>query len=267
MQRIVDEAPGQAADGIDRLSPSREPGEKPIGYQCWTHLLFVHWRASAAELRGLVPPELTIDTFQGHAWVGLVPFAMSGVRPWWSPPVPGVSRFLETNLRTYVHLEGKHPGVWFFSLDASKSLGVCVGRWKWGLTYYRAEMSLEVRGKTVRYTSQRLWPGKAGVSATIEAKTGDLIGGEDSSRIAGCAAAGTLEHFLAERYVLYSRKPGGRICRGHVHHRPYSLREARLIKCDESLREAVGVAPRGKPEHVLACDGVSVKIYPLHRVE
>jgi hypothetical protein len=48
----------------------------------------VHWRVPAAALRPLVPAPLAIDTFDGDAFVGIVPFTMRGVRPRWSPAVP-----------------------------------------------------------------------------------------------------------------------------------------------------------------------------------
>src|SRR5437764_197484 len=84
---------------IDRIAPTRRPPGRAIGYQIWTNLLFVHWRIPAEIMRPLMPPELSLDTWEGDAWVGLVPFDMSGVRPWWFPALPGVSRFHETNVR------------------------------------------------------------------------------------------------------------------------------------------------------------------------
>ncbi|HSG72953.1 MAG TPA: DUF2071 domain-containing protein, partial [Planctomycetaceae bacterium] len=125
---------------IDRISPIIRPDEKLIGYHTWLDLLFLHWRVPADEIQALLPPELTVDTFEGDAWVGLVPFKMRKIRPWWSPPVPGISNFYETNVRTYVHHRGKDPGVWFFSLDASSSLAVSVARWRWNLNYFKATM-------------------------------------------------------------------------------------------------------------------------------
>src|SRR5262245_7056955 len=108
----------------DRIAATTRPTERPIGYHRWTNLLFLHWPIDVASLTHLIPSRLSVDTFDGTAWVGLVPFQLCGVRPWWSPPVPGVSSFIETNVRTYVHLDGCAPGVWFFSLDASSSLAV-----------------------------------------------------------------------------------------------------------------------------------------------
>ena len=113
-----------AHEDVDRLSPTRRPNGRAAGYQHWRELLFLHWRISPAEIAALVPESLSIDTCEGSAWVGLVLFRMTGVRPWWSPSIPGVSAFPETNVRTYVHRHGRDPGVWFLSLDAASSLGV-----------------------------------------------------------------------------------------------------------------------------------------------
>src|SRR5262245_3028722 len=126
----------------ERLAPRRPPGGSPIGYHRWHDLLFVHWRLPASALRPVVPAGLDIDTWEGDAWLGVVAFTMTGVRPWWSPAVPGLSAFHETNLRTYVHVGGRAPGVYFISLDAAHSLAVRVARWRWNLPYYRARMTI-----------------------------------------------------------------------------------------------------------------------------
>ena len=113
---------------IDRLSPRKRPDENAIGYQKWRNLLFLHWSFPATVIQDLLPEGREVDTYQARAWIGIVLFDMKGVRPWWSPAMPGISSLLETNVRTYVHKDGEKPGVWFFSLDASKSLAVRLGR-------------------------------------------------------------------------------------------------------------------------------------------
>jgi uncharacterized protein DUF2071 len=80
--------------------------------QSWHDLLFAHWPVDISALRKAVPSALAIDTYQGQAWLGVVPFRMSGVRLRGTPPVPWLSAFPELNVRTYVVAEGK-PGVWF----------------------------------------------------------------------------------------------------------------------------------------------------------
>lgn len=242
---------------IDRLAPRIRPAGSIAGYQTWSDLLFVHWRVPAAELRPLLPPEVVVDEFDGSAWIGLVLFHMSGVRPWWFPTLPGVSEFHETNVRTYVTCRGE-PGVWFFSLEAANSLAVRVARWRWRLRYFFAEMSIARRDSQIEYHSRRLSPplGQTDVAAEI----GDWLpnGGPQ-----GEARPGTLEFFLAERYLLFTELAPGRIARGQVHHRPYPLQTATLQRCEQSLLSAAGINVATPPAHVLFSPGVSVDIFPL----
>ena len=128
---------------IDRISPTREPDRWPVMRQSWRELLFLHWPIRPDQLRPLVPPQLDLDLFEGTAYVGLVPFTMTGVRPVGLPPVRGISNFHETNVRTYVHRDGRDPGVWFFSLDAANRLAVYLARTFFHLPYYHARMFLD----------------------------------------------------------------------------------------------------------------------------
>ena len=124
-------------------------------HQNWGKLLFMHWAIDAELLRPLIPSQLSIDTFDGHAWIGVVPFTMWGIRASFLPAIPGTSAFHELNVRTYVHFNGV-PGVWFFSLDAANSLAVWGARTFYHLPYFNAEMSLEQEGKTINYSSKRI---------------------------------------------------------------------------------------------------------------
>lgn len=249
---------------IDRITPTRRPTESIAGYQRWSDLLFVHWRLPPEMIAPLLPQQLTLDTWDGVAWVGLVPFYMSGVRPWWSPAVPGISNFCETNLRTYVHLDGDAPGVWFLSLEAAKSLAVRIARRFWNLPYFKAEMHYRRDENRASYRSRRLWPEPAGAVTDIEAEIGELV--QFDEQRPGCAIPDTLEFFLAERYFLYSTDQRGRLFRGQVHHRPYPLREARISKLKESLLPAAGIETPEKHCHALFSDGVDVEIFRLRPV-
>lgn len=258
--------PSPALDGeIDRISPTQRPAQAVAGYHHWLNLLFIHWTLPAELVAPLLPRELTLDTWNGEAWVGLVPFYMSSVRPRWSPAIPGISYFCETNVRTYVHRNGRDPGVWFFSLEASNSIAVIAARCGWHLPYFRAQMQLERTGDQIRYSSHRKWPGPAGAGCQIEAEFGELLGAGDPDRplSPGMALPGTLEHFLVERYVLYSRDRRGRLFSGRVYHRPYPVRQARLLHCEQTLLQASGINPCGSPSHVAASDGVEVEVFPL----
>jgi uncharacterized protein YqjF (DUF2071 family) len=248
---------------IDRLAPCRRPKERLAGYQCWSDLLFAHWRVPVELLRPLIPRELEIDTFEGEAWLGLVPFHMSGVRPAWFPSMPYVSEFHETNLRTYVHFRGGDPGVWFISLDAACRAVVEVARWKWHLNYFHSEMELLREGDEVRYSSRRIdrrSPRRAEVE--ISARIGEALNPESGVSV----EPGTLEHFLAERYILYAEDHRGRLLRGRVHHSPYPLRSAEVVSCRQTLASAAEVPVSGQPDHVLFSEGVTVDIFHLRRV-
>jgi len=124
-----------AGDGIDRLAPTARPPGRAAMKQRWSRLLFLHWPIPPEELRPLLPRGLALDTYAGQAWVGLVPFVVTGARPAFLPSMPGVSSFVEVNVRTYVHHGGRDPGVWFFSLDASSRVAVHVARTLYHLPY------------------------------------------------------------------------------------------------------------------------------------
>ena len=163
---------------IDRLSATRRPRRWAVMRQNWRDLLFLHWAVSPQLLRPLVPPQLELDLFEGTAYIGLVPFTMTGVRPVGVPPIWGLSSFHETNLRTYVHLGNRDPGVWFFNLEAANSIAVRLARALFHLPYHHARMFLEherSEGKesagpaTIVYAGVRLWPGPLPASYTIRA--------------------------------------------------------------------------------------------------
>jgi hypothetical protein len=253
-------------DVQERIALTQRPAGRPAGYQSWRHLSFLHWRLPAEELRPLIPRPLEIDTFDGDAWIGIVLFHMSNVQPWRQiPPLPGCSRFPETNVRTYVHLAGRRPGVWFFSLDAANPPAVLAARAFWKLPYYRSRMSVERVDPYLRYTSRRLWPKPAGAHTNIEVEIGEVLGRDEPRRArpAGQAIPGTLEFFLAERYLLYTGDGHQRLWSCQVHHVPYPLRTARLLHCEQSLIEALDIPPPQGPCHVLFSDGVDVEVFPL----
>jgi hypothetical protein len=180
--------------------------------QTWHDLLFAHWPIAPAALRGHIPAGLQLDTFEGQAWVGVVPFRMSHIHFQGLPPVWGLSAFPELNVRTYVVHEDK-PGVWFYSLDAGNAVAVAAARWWFHLPYFRARMSWDGAAYTSRRTHRNAPP------AELRARyhpTGDLLR----------AAPGTLEHWLTERYCLYAADRHGRLYRGDIHHLPWPLQPA-----------------------------------------
>ncbi len=223
-------------------------------FQRWAELLFLHWTLPVDAIRPLVPHGLEIDTYEGRAYVGLVPFTMSGIRYARAPSIPGTTQFHEVNVRTYVHREGRDPGVWFFSLDAANPLAVLVARRAWGLPYHRARMSLTIEGDRVAYRSDRLWPGPTPAGCDLAYH----VEGRPSA-----AEPGTLEHFLAERYILYADRRG-RLRQGRVHHPPYPLQPARVLRLEETLLAAAGLArPPGVEPIAHYAREVRVRVFPL----
>lgn len=247
---------------IDRIAPTLEPDGPVLLRQNWHHLLFLHWQVPPAELQALLPPGLTLDTFDGKAYVGVIPFTMTGVRPVLTPPLPWISSFHEVNVRTYVHHEGRNPGVWFFSLDASSSIAVAAARAAYKLNYFHAQIDFQVT------------PGAIPAIA-FDTKRDDGHGPKPANGrfryapmegITAPASPGTLEHFLVERYILYATDDARTLYRARVHHQPYPLQRADVMECDETLTWAAGI--RRGDAHPLRhyASEVNVKVYPLEVV-
>jgi uncharacterized protein YqjF (DUF2071 family) len=198
--------------------------------QSWHDLLFAHWAVDAAMLRPYSPGQLEIDTFDGKAWLGIVPFSMTGVRLRWTPPLPWLSAFPELNVRTYVTAQDK-PGVWFFSRDAANALAVAAARLTFHLTYFRARMKCREVGGWIEYQSHRSHQG---------APKAELEGRYRGAGKFFQAQPGTLAHFLTERYCLYSSSKG-RVYRGEIHHPPWLLQQAEAQLIQNSMAEAAGL--------------------------
>ncbi|MEZ6197277.1 MAG: DUF2071 domain-containing protein [Planctomycetota bacterium] len=238
----------------DREAARLRPAGSPAMYQTWKRLLFLHWEVDPASLRPLIPDDLELDLWEGRAYVGVVPFAMRGIRPRGLPAVPGISNFLETNLRTYVRDRAGRPGVWFFSLDANRSLAVWCARTFFDLPYFRADMR-ETREDdgAIFYTTKRR---DAGEEATFRYRPhGDVR----------TAAPGGFEFFLAERYILFALDgKRGRSRPGRVHHVPYPLRDVEVPLWDDGLFALAGLPrPAREPDHALYSDGVDVEVFAL----
>jgi len=178
----------------------------------WCDLAFLHRPVRPALLRAHLPSGLELDTFDGAAWLGSVPFRMQGVRPRLAPTVPGLSAFPEINLRTYVTAQGK-PGVWFFSLDVTSRLAVAVARAWFHLPYFRARLACVERDGWIDYSHAR--DERVGFAARYRGVGAPFH-----------AAPGSLEAFLVERYCLYAADRRGTVLRGDVHHAPWTLQRA-----------------------------------------
>ncbi|MBC02541.1 MAG: hypothetical protein CMJ34_04445 [Phycisphaerae bacterium] len=220
------------------------PTRAPAVHMTWADIAFAHWRVPVEAMRRLVPAELEVDTHDGDAWVGLIPFKMQDCSFRGVPPLPGLRNFLECNVRTYVRHRGI-PGVWFFSLDAESRIGVIGGRVMWGLNYRLARFQRSMEGETIRYGLDR---NKGDGSGRLDWTPGKALPAHRE---------GSLEHFLVERYHLYSLRRG-RLIRGRVDHPPWDLQQATVEALDPGLVRAAGIEVRGEP--VVHCSrGVRVR--------
>jgi len=227
-------------------------------YQQWRDLLFLHWEYSVAAIQATLPEGLFVDTFAGRAYLGIVPFFMRNIRPRFLPAVPGISNFMELNLRTYVHDQAGVPGVWFYSLDANQWLAVKIARRFFHLPYEHAQMnSSRTPEGRIRYESLRTGERANGTGCVFDYAPGPELPQPSPD---------SLEFFLVERYRLYSSAPGG-LRRGTVFHPPYPLCRAELTAWDEQLLTLNGFSPTGRPpDHVLMSRGVDVAIFPLESI-
>ncbi|HVO82417.1 MAG TPA: DUF2071 domain-containing protein [Terriglobales bacterium] len=221
--------------------------------QTWHDLLFAHWPVAAEGLRRLVPAELTLDAFEGQFWVGVVPFHMSGVRARGLPALPGLSRFPELNVRTYVTL-GDKPGVYFFSLDAANLPAVWAARRFYRLPYFHARMLRCSDRGWIKYESRRR-QGKA-----------DFCGEYRPISEPRVREKGSLECWLTERYCLYT-VVAGHVHRAEIHHQPWPLQEAEAEIGVNTMALAAGIAlPQTSPLLHFA-RRLDVLIWPLRKVK
>ncbi len=219
--------------------------------QTWEDLLFAHWRVPLEAVRAHVPPELEVELHDGSAWLGITAFRLTGLRARGLLPLPGLSSFLEVNVRTCVRAADEKSGIWFFSLDASSRLAVEAARRGYKLPYFHARISAAYRAEWIDYECTRL--GERGhVFSARYRPDGEISRAEPDS----------LESFLVERYCLYTTDGRGALHRAEIHHAPWPLQAA------EAEIELTTISP-------LALDGLpichfsrrlDVLIWPLERV-
>ena len=227
------------------------PVQRPVMCNDWSTLTFVHWAYEPAVVQRLLPVGLAVETFDGQAWVGLVPFVMRVASPG-NRSVPWLSTFLETNVRTYVVGPDGTAGVWFFSLETTRLHIATFARATYRVPYHWALMRLECADDSITYTARRRWPGPRGASSTVEVEVGEPIAAEDLT---------PFDHYLTARYQLFARRRGGGLLRTRAEHEPWALRRCRALRIDDQLVTASGLpTPIGPPVSVLHADTLHVKL-------
>ena len=237
------------SDATDRLLRARvRPTRRPVMRQRWDDLFFLHWAYAAEAIQSRLPAGLTVDTFEGKAYLGVVGFRMNAVRPLGLPALPWLSYFNELNVRTYVRDASGEPGVWFFSLDCDRAPAVMIARAGFGLPYEHAAMSF---GPGLAQACRRQG----------EQETAHYAWSASSSP--QIAVPGSLEFHLSERYSFFSVR-GGRLVRGQVHHSPYELSRADNTAWSELPLRWDGFDVSGRPPDLAhCCQGVAIEAFSL----
>jgi uncharacterized protein YqjF (DUF2071 family) len=238
-----------------RLAQRNRPEGFPVMKQRWAGLGFFHWPADPEMIAARLPKGLHVDTFEGKAWIGIVPFFMQRIRPVFLPPLPWLSWFHELNLRTYVFDEIGNPGVWFFSLDCNQPIAVEVARRTFNLPYEHAAMTSATGDGMIRYRSSRKTSGLSEASFHYPLP-----------RAPRAAEPGSLEWFLVERYLLYSADAKGRLHTGRVHHTPYLIETMGSAECSTIPFALNGFPePISPPVSMLSAAPVDVTVFPLRK--
>ena len=224
---------------------------RPVGFavmkQHWRDLAYIHFDYDPGVVQALLPPGLEVDTWNGRAWVGLIPFSMRRISFPLTPAVPYLGSFPEVNVRTYVIRDGV-PGVWFFSLDINRLLPAVVARLTYRLPYCWGSASNKMGTGRLVTDVHRRWPA-GDATARIEVSVGEAI-----------TEPSAFEHFLTARWGLYSRGGGERLRYAPVDHPRWDLHRASIVTLDETLVAAAGLpAPASEP-HCMWSSGVPVRI-------
>ncbi len=239
-----------AGVGTDRYDPAGGPTvERPVMLNRWESLTFLHWRYRPEVVQCLLPPGLTVDTFDGSAWVALVPFVLHFSLPG-VPEVPWAGRFAETNVRTYVRNADGSAGTYFFSLDAARLGAVLVARSTYRLPYFWARMDVERTSTTIAYASRRRWPAPRGATCRVDIEIGRPYEPDE---------LGPLDHFLTARWALFTAAGAG-LREAPVFHDPWPLRHARLRRLEDELVVVAGLPAATGPPLVHYSPAVDVRI-------
>jgi len=237
-----------------RIETSNRPDGWPVNIQTWTNVLFLHWPIDALELKKHLPDGVAIDRWGGAAWITLTPLQIYNVRLPYTPPIPYLSELNELNLRTYVSMDGV-PGVWFFSLDANHLLAVLAANALFSLPYFYSDIDVDRQENgAMNFTSVR-----RSHKRSLKARW-------SSDGAYAPAEIDSAEHFLVERYCLYTESSGN-LYRARIHHHPWQLSPISDLDLKTDLLDDFGLSSTSSnPKLTHAADTVTVEIWPLEKV-
>jgi len=218
-----------------------------VMHMTWHDLLFAHWPLRPEAVQARLPAGMTVDTFDGRAWLGIVPFRMTGIHLRGLPGVPTTESFVELNVRTYVRVADR-PGVYFFSLDAPHPLPIAVARAAYKLNYQRATMKCWREADWIAYRSMR--------------RRGDAMF-VSRHRAVGPprrAEPGTLAHWLTDRYRMYMADRRGRLWRADITHEPWQLSDAEAMIDLNTMTRPLGFSLPDCSPHLLFADRMTTRV-------
>jgi uncharacterized protein YqjF (DUF2071 family) len=239
--------PARVMMGLMAGARPEEHVSRPVVYQDWRDLTFMHWRVDPDVVARFLPPPLQPHLFDGSAWVSLTPFRVERFRLPVLPPLPLLSSFPETNLRTYAVDPDGVDGIWFLSLEADSLPTVAAGRVV-GVAYQWASMRVERRGDLVHYSSRRRTAPHAMHEITV--RVGEPLAEEELTE---------LDHWLTGRWRSWARPFGG-LAHVPVEHEPWPLRRGEVVELDETLFESAGLVRPDEPPLVRFSEGVHARL-------
>lgn len=228
--------------------PPPLPGRRVLS-QRWSELAYFHWPYDPTVVAALLPPGVTVDTIDGAAWVGLIPFTMRDVAIGPAPPIPWLGTFIEINVRTYVIDRLGRRAVWFFSLDVPRAAIVAVARSVFALPYCWSNAEHHREGARHEYRMNRRWP-RGRATADIRFTVGEPIASDDVSE---------LDHFLTARWALLTARQD-RLLYGAVEHPRWPLHRIDQFSVDQDVVEAAGLPSPEGPARALYSRGVDVRL-------
>src|SRR5690554_2563187 len=188
-------------NGLKRWTEHRQwplPDKPWVGQMSWLNLLFVHWPVDPEQIKAHLP-----------AGLSLVPLEMRNVSARGFPLSMQVS---ELNLRTYVSIDGDKPGLWFFSLEASRWLAVAGARAGLHLPYFKADIDIRRDGEGTYFKSRRTHPREPHVEIAVR---------YEPTAAPVAPQPGSLDDFLLTRLCLYSTYGDDILYRQQIHHPPW----------------------------------------------
>ena len=232
----------------------------PLMKQTWSDLLFLHWPIECSSIRNHIPDHLEIDTYDGSAWIGIIPFRMSNLRLSFTFPLPYLSNFNEINLRTYVIDKYNRKGVWFFSLDTQNYIANAIANKFFDLNYRYGVTSFTSSNNNFNKLTLEI--------SNANYKVQNFIWESNHDQSEFLAHPNSLEYFLTERYNLYTyNKINKNIYMGSIKHNPYKLYVPRLRSYDTDIFSSNGlISPSDLPHSILASKGTHVRVFPLKKV-